>query len=322
LRKIRNKSFDHIKPRAVVMAESVEDVRLAVQWAVANKVPNVPRGGGHSYTGQSVSEGLVVSLIPMSTITLDKPSGTAAIGAGALLSEVNIELLQNDRALPTGSCASVGVAGLTLGGGVGFSSRKWGLMCDNLIGVSMVLASGELVHADERTKPELLWACRGGGGGQFGIVTEFRFRTHAVEPIAQFSLNWPLDKADDVIAAWQKIAPHAPDERLGTARAPCRTAGPDPTRLAVESRGCRCHLNPLRGYETGAVGPELRVPWPPLGRQAHGCLAIVGICAGFASAGGVRRLAVVSGSEDRGERPGMPGLAAARLACPQRGPRR
>ncbi|MFT7581704.1 MAG: hypothetical protein ACI9MR_003382 [Myxococcota bacterium] len=95
-------------------------------------------------------------------------------------------------------------------------------------------------------------------------------------------------------------------ERLGTARVPCRIGGPDPTQLAVESRGCRCHLSPLRGYETGAVGPELRVPWPPLDPRAHGCLAIVGTAEGFASAGCVRRLAVVSGSEDRGERPRMP----------------
>jgi len=158
LRKVRNRDFDGLRPRAMVMAASGDDVRFALQWAGANKVPVVPRGGGHSYIGQSTSEGLVISLLGRAATRVDKRAMTAEIGAGALNVDANFGLLKEGVALPTGSCPSVGIAGLTLGGGIGFSSRKWGLMIDNLAGVTMVLASGEVLEIDAQHRPELLWA--------------------------------------------------------------------------------------------------------------------------------------------------------------------
>lgn len=212
VRKVRNRAFDGVKPRAVVMARSVDDVRHAVQWAAAHKVPVVPRCGGHSYIGGSVSEGLVISLVNMNKVRLDKATMRATVEAGTLLVDVNAGLVPKGVGLPTGSCPSVGVAGLTLGGGIGFSSRKWGLMCDNLVGVTLVTASGEVIEADEANKPEVLWACRGGGGGHFGVVTRFVFRVHEVEPISGYSIKWPWKSAGKVLEAWQKWAPDAPDE--------------------------------------------------------------------------------------------------------------
>jgi len=210
-RKVRNRAFDSVKPRAVVMATSTEDVQRAVEWAGAHDVPIVPRCGGHSYVGQSTTEGLVVSLQPMANVALDKKEMIAQVGGGAITIDVNVALLQQDVALPTGSCPSVGIAGLTLGGGIGFSGRKWGLMCDNLVGVEVVLPSGKVVQADEKNLPELLWACRGGAGGAFGIVTAFRYRVHAVEPVSSYSIKWPWSAASEVLDAWQRWAPHAPD---------------------------------------------------------------------------------------------------------------
>ena len=210
-RKVRNRAFDGIKPRAVVMASSVDDVRHAVQWAAAHDVPIVPRCGGHSYVGQSTTDGLVVSLVPMGAVKVDKKEMTAEVGGGAITIDANVALLQEGVGLPTGSCPSVGIGGLTLGGGIGFSARKWGLMCDNLIGVEMVRADGKVVTANETDLAELLWACRGGGGGHFGIVTKFVFRVHEVEPISTFMLKWPWTEASEVLDAWQRWAPHADD---------------------------------------------------------------------------------------------------------------
>lgn len=210
-RKVRNRAFDGIRPLGVVMASSTEDVQHAVQWAAAHDVPIVPRCGGHSYVGQSTTEGLVVSLVPMGSTSVDKKAMTAEVGGGAITIDVNVALLQQDVGLPTGSCPSVGIAGLTLGGGIGFSGRKWGLMCDNLIGVEMVLASGKVVSADESTLPELLWACRGGAGGSFGIVTKFRYRVHEVEPVSTYKIKWHWEDASKALDAWQRFAPHAPD---------------------------------------------------------------------------------------------------------------
>ncbi|MBL8783930.1 MAG: FAD-binding oxidoreductase [Deltaproteobacteria bacterium] len=210
-RKVRNRDFDGVRPRALVLPSSLDEVRFALQWAVDRKVPVVPRGGGHSYIGQSTCDGLVIALYGMAATTVDKAAMTAEVGAGALNVDANVALLTQGVALPTGSCPSVGVAGLTLGGGIGFSSRAWGLMCDNLIGATLVVPSGEVLEVDEAHRPEVLWALRGGGGGQFGIVTSFRFRVHPVEPISEYEIRWPWSAADKVLDAWQRFAPDAPD---------------------------------------------------------------------------------------------------------------
>src|SRR5919202_4632422 len=113
--------------------------------------------------------------------------------------------------IPAGTCPSVGIAGLTLGGGHGYASRKLGLTCDALTGLTIVTASGEVLRCDAHRHADLFWACRGGGGGNFGVVTSFTFRTTPVGEVATYVVEWPWAQVREVVAAWQAFAPHAPD---------------------------------------------------------------------------------------------------------------
>ena len=202
--------FDAIKPRAVVYCESLADVQRTVRWARRHGVRIVARSGGHSYGGYSTTTGVVVDVSRLNGIALDR-HGHAVVGAGARLIDVYARLARFGRTVPAGSCPSVGIAGLTLGGGVGFASRKFGLTCDNLLEATVVLADGTAVVCNSAKHPDLYWALRGGGGGNFGIVTRLVFRTHPVGQVATYVLEWPWSDAKDVAQAWQRLAPHAPD---------------------------------------------------------------------------------------------------------------
>jgi FAD/FMN-containing dehydrogenase len=202
--------FDGVKPRAVVFCESLADVQTTVRWARRHAVRIVPRSGGHSYGGYSTTTGVVVDVSRLKGVALDR-HGRAVIGAGARLIDVYDRLAQHGRTVPAGSCPTVGIAGLALGGGVGFASRKFGLTCDNLLEATVVLADGSAVVCNATSHPDLYWALRGGGGGSFGIVTRLVFRTHPVGQVATYTLEWPWSDAKEVVRAWQRIAPHAPD---------------------------------------------------------------------------------------------------------------
>jgi hypothetical protein len=203
--------FDGVKPRAVVFCESREDVQRTVRWARKHAVRIVPRSGGHSYGGYSTSpSGVIVDVSRLKGVALDA-RGHAIVGAGARLIDVYDGLWRHGRTVPAGSCPTVGIAGLTLGGGVGLASRKFGLTCDNLLEGTVVLADGSAVLANAHQHPDLYWALRGGGGGNFGIVTRLVFRTHPVGQVATYSLEWPWSDAKSVVQAWQKLAPRAPD---------------------------------------------------------------------------------------------------------------
>jgi FAD/FMN-containing dehydrogenase len=202
--------FDNYKPQAVVYCESRADVQRTVRWANKHRVRIVPRSGGHSYGGYSSTSGVVVDVSRLNGIALDA-SNRAVVGAGARLIDVYDRLAQHGRTVPAGSCPTVGIAGLALGGGVGFASRKYGLTCDNLLEATVVLANGTAIVANARQHPDLYWALRGGGGGNFGIVTRLVFRTHPVGQVATYALEWPWADAKHVVQAWQQLAPHAPD---------------------------------------------------------------------------------------------------------------
>jgi len=202
--------FDAIKPRAVVFCESLADVQRTVRWARRHSVRIVPRSGGHSYGGYSTTTGVVVDVSRLNGIALDR-RGHAVIGAGARLIDVYSHLAQFGRTVPGGSCPTVGIGGLALGGGVGFASRKFGLTCDNLLEATVVLADGSAVVCNATRHADLYWALRGGGGGNFGIVTRFVFRTRPVGQVAIYALEWPWSDAKAVVEAWQQLAPHAPD---------------------------------------------------------------------------------------------------------------
>jgi hypothetical protein len=132
------------------------------------------------------------------------------IGPGARLIEVATALAQTGGALPGGTCATVGISGLTMGGGQGVLGRNLGLTCDSLTAAEIVLADGSTVTANASNNDDLYWALRGGGGGNFGVVTSFTFDTHALKQLTVFSLTWPWSSAEKVTAAWQSWAPTAP----------------------------------------------------------------------------------------------------------------
>jgi FAD/FMN-containing dehydrogenase len=217
--------FDSIRPLAVLQATGAEDVRQAVLWAQRNGVPIAARSGGHSYGGYStVAGGLVVDLRRLGGVSL--ANGKATIGAGARLVDVDAALAARGAAIPAGSCPTVGIAGLALGGGVGLVSRAFGTTSDNLVSLTLVTADGRIRTCSATNERDLYWACRGGGGGNFGIATGLTFRVHSVSSVAWFVASWPWEQAAEVVGAWQAFAPHAPDELFSLCTLAVRTVGP------------------------------------------------------------------------------------------------
>jgi FAD/FMN-containing dehydrogenase len=210
-RVLYNTRFDAVQPRAVVFCEQLTDVQRTVRWARKNHIRIVPRAGGHSYGGYSTTSGVIVDVSRLNRISVNA-QGRAAIGAGARLIDVYDSLSRIGRTVPAGTCPTVGLAGLTLGGGIGFAARKLGLTCDNLLEATVVLADGTVVVCSAIESPDLFWAFRGGGGGNFGIATRLVFRSHPVGQVATYAIEWPWADAKRVVQAWQKFAPHAPDE--------------------------------------------------------------------------------------------------------------
>ena len=208
---IYNERFDNILPKAVGRPLDAKDVQGAVRWAVAHNVQMRARSGGHSYAGYStLQNGVVLDLSKMRTISVDMHAKTATIGAGAQLIDIYGGLAAKGATIPGGSCPSVGVSGVTLGGGMGLAARAFGLTIDNLVGVQIVTADGRIRTVNKRTDPDLLWALRGGGGGNFGIVTQFTFNIHPVpKTVTYFSVSWPWSSASEAIETWQEWAPRS-----------------------------------------------------------------------------------------------------------------
>jgi FAD/FMN-containing dehydrogenase len=199
--------FDAIRPAAVAYAASAHDVATCLGFARRYGVPIVARNGGHSYAGwSSVSNGLVIDVGRMNAV-----QANGSVGAGARLVDVYNGLAASGRTIPAGSCPSVGVSGLTLGGGVGVTGRANGLTCDNLTGAEIVTPDGRIREVNSHQDADLFWALRGAGGGNFGVVTRLDFRTHPADDCSYAFLSWPWSKAAAVIQAWQAWAPTAPD---------------------------------------------------------------------------------------------------------------
>jgi FAD/FMN-containing dehydrogenase len=202
--------WDGRRPLAVLLAEGEDDVRAAVRWAAARGVPIAARSGGHSYAGYSTpANGLVVDLRRMRHIALHHAHTRAFAQPGAQLGYLYRALGRHGVTVPGGTCPSVGLGGLALGGGMGLASRALGLTCDRIEKVRLVTADGRLRTA--RGDDDLLWASRGGGGGNFGIVTGFTLRTAPARRAAFFFASWPWAQASEALAAWLDFAPHAPD---------------------------------------------------------------------------------------------------------------
>lgn len=211
-RQLFNPRFDYIHPAAIAYCVSPADVQTCIAFAQRFGVPLTPRSGGHSYAGYSTTTGLVLDVSRMNAVTVDTRAGTASVGAGTRLIDVYATLAPYGLVLPAGTCPTVGIAGLALGGGVGVLGRKLALTCDNLLAAQVVMADGRVLTCDVNREPDLFWALRGGGGGNFGVVTSFTFRVYPVASLSLFTLNWPWSNAADVLDAWQNWAPQAPDE--------------------------------------------------------------------------------------------------------------
>jgi FAD/FMN-containing dehydrogenase len=184
-------------------------VQRCIAFARANEVAFTARSGGHSYAGYSSSTGLVIDVTTMNGVSV--AGDRALIGAGARLIDIYSNLNGQGLSIPGGSCPTVGIAGLALGGGIGVVGRQHGLTCDALTGAFVVTADSGLVHATATENSDLFWACRGGGGGNFGIATGLEFATFPTGAVALFTLRFPWSAAADVLPAWMAWIDGAPD---------------------------------------------------------------------------------------------------------------
>lgn len=201
-------------PKAIIYCENEHDISQTVKWARENNLNVSIRSGGHSYEGFSViDDGVVIDVSKLDKIKIEASKKTAIVGSGVTLLPLYEALWAKRMVVPAGSCSSVGIGGSTLGGGFGLLARNMGLTCDNLIGVKLVDATGEIIEANEQKNSDLLWACKGGGGGNFGVVTEFTFKTHPIQNVTVFRVKWKYEDMAAVIKVWQKWAPNA-DNRI------------------------------------------------------------------------------------------------------------
>ena len=204
-----NAAYDATMPQAVVRCASASDVALVLGFARRNKLAVTPRSGGHGYTGDSATTGVVIDVGDMAFISVG--NGTATIGAGAKLVDIYDQLCNQGVCIPSGTCPTIGIAGITQGGGIGPVDRAYGLTCDHLVSAQVVLADGSIVTCDATTHADLFWALRGGGGGNFGIVTSLTFDTFATQDVTSFSATFAWSDAANVVAAWQAWPLTLPD---------------------------------------------------------------------------------------------------------------
>jgi FAD/FMN-containing dehydrogenase len=211
-RTIWNAMIDR-RPAVIVRASGAADVIQAVNFAREHDLPLAVRGGGHNIAGNAVSEGgLMIDLTPMKSVRIDPVARRARVEPGVTLGEFDREAQAFGLATPVGINSTTGVAGLTLGGGFGWLSRRFGLTIDNLLAADVVTARGELVHASEQKNPDLFWAIRG-GGGNFGVVTSFEFKLHPVGPqVLSGLIVHPFADAKELLQAYRRIVAGAPEE--------------------------------------------------------------------------------------------------------------
>jgi FAD/FMN-containing dehydrogenase len=209
---VYDERYDGVRPRAVLIAEDVTDVQAAVRWAASRGVRIAARSGGHSYGGYStVEDGLVVDLRRLRHIGLHHHNTRVVAGPGVQLGDLYAALAPHGVTVPAGTCPSVALGGHAQGGGMGLAGRDLGMTSDRVAALQIVTADGRLRDVDATHDPDLLWACRGGGGGNFGIVTSFTLRTAPARRAAWFFVRWPWEQASQALAAWMAFAPEAPE---------------------------------------------------------------------------------------------------------------
>jgi hypothetical protein len=248
-RPVSNLRYAGVRPAAVAACRGAGDIAAAVAWARDRDLPFALRSGGHSYAGYSTTTGLLIDLSRLADIAVDPASGDVTVGTGVTQAQLHRALRPYGRTFPAGRCPTVAMGGLILGGGIGFSCRKFGLACDSLVRTDLVTAGGEVLSCSAERHNDLFWACRGGAGGNFGVNTSFTLRTQAATRVTLFELSWPLRDARSVLAAVQEIAREAPDE-FGI-RADVATWGSCPEETAEQAcvRAIGQFLGPRRELE-------------------------------------------------------------------------
>ncbi len=266
-RRIWNASIDRY-PGMIARCRGVADVVRAVQFARANDLLVAVRGGGHNVGGRAVCDhGIVIDLSVMRGVFVDPDRRTVRVQGGATLGDVDRETHLHGLAVPAGVVSRTGIAGLTLGGGVGWLARKYGLTCDNVLSFEVVTADGAVVTADAEHHPDLFWALRG-GGGNFGVVTSFLYRAHPVATVLGGLILHARDQAGAVIRHYRDFMASAPDELTAYAGLLCTPDGAP----AVGVIACYCGdpaegarvLQPLRAFGTPLADTIQPMPFPAM----------------------------------------------------------
>jgi FAD/FMN-containing dehydrogenase len=266
-RRIWNASIDK-HPGLIVRCAGVDDVVAAVTFAREHGVLVAIRGGGHNVGGRAVCDGgLVIDLSPMKGIAVDPRARRVRADPGVTLGELDRETHTHGLAVPLGVVSRTGIAGLTLGGGVGWLVRKYGLTCDNVVSFEVVTANAQVLRASADEHPDLFWALRG-GGGNFGVVTSFEYRLHPVSTILGGLVLHPRARATELLQFYRDFTASAPDE-LATYAA--LLSAPDGTPVAALAT-CYCGdpaegarvLGPLRAFGSPLLDAIQQMPFPQM----------------------------------------------------------
>lgn len=261
-KQVFNTNYNGSTPAAVVTPTSAADVQKAMAFAAAHNLKVAPRSGGHSYTGASTANGtMVLDLRQLpGDANYDAATGQVTVTPATSLYTMHRTLAAVGRGVPTGTCPSVGAAGHALGGGMGAQSRHAGLLCDQLTSASVVLPSGQAVTASTASNPDLFWALRGGGGGNFGVTTSLTFATFPTKDVDAVNLNFPPQSFAQVLVGWQNWL---------------RTADPNSWALAdatVDAMGVHCRILatcPAGSGNSAAAAITQAVGIQPSGVETH-----------------------------------------------------
>ncbi len=244
IRAVYNAMIDR-RPALIARCRTVADVCAALEAGRQAGAPVAVRGGGHSGPGfGTVDHGVVIDLSPMQTVDVDPERQTVKVGGGVTWGQVDAATNQHGLATPAGIISTTGVGGLTLGGGHGYLSRRYGLTIDNLLEAEVTLADGTTVRASETDHPDLFWALRG-GGGNFGIVTSFTFRLHPVANVVCGPTAWPVSATSDVLSWFREFMPSQDEDLYGffaTMTVPPVEAFPEPFHLHKVCAVVWCYL--------------------------------------------------------------------------------
>jgi FAD/FMN-containing dehydrogenase len=258
-----NTRFARDRPLAAALCAGEQDVAACVAWSREHQIDAVARTGGHSYAGYSTTTGLVIDLGNLNRVDVDA-SGRATIGGGAVNQDVFDATVGGDFVLPGGTCLGVGVGGLTLGGGIGYNTHWAGLTCDHLLESRIVTSASELLHLDSSHHSDLLWACRGGAGGNFGINTSFTFELQRI-PVRTVSFyRFDYRGADDAVAvlsAFDRLLAQAPDALNAVAMSQAVEVGPGGPREAITTFSRGQYLGAMSDL-IGLVKPLLEAATP------------------------------------------------------------